>query len=167
MRLWVNVARQMWRHLWKSTLVGEEKPAAGINASSSGKCQQIDFSGIAAWWSQNELKFVKIFRTFGCHRSYFSLQVSQALLQMGECVGFRFIDLWMTILIYLQILCDYRPRYSKSWRTLMKLYEWILTYMLYKTQSYVQPLHTHSHTRLSSFNHYRAIQLSVVKTDLC
>ena len=30
-------------------LVGEEKPAAGINASSSGKCQQIDFSGIAAW----------------------------------------------------------------------------------------------------------------------
>ena len=38
----------MWWHLWKSTLVGEEKPAAGINASSSGKCQQIDFSGIAA-----------------------------------------------------------------------------------------------------------------------
>ena len=38
----------MWRHMWKSTLVGEEKPAAGINASSSGKCQQIDFSGIAA-----------------------------------------------------------------------------------------------------------------------
>ena len=39
----------MCQHLWKSTLVGEEKPAAGINASSSGKCQQIDFSGIAAW----------------------------------------------------------------------------------------------------------------------
>ena len=38
----------MRRHLWKSTLVGEETPAAGINASSSGKCQQIDFSGIAA-----------------------------------------------------------------------------------------------------------------------
>ena len=38
----------MWGHLWKSTLVGGEKPAAGINASSSGKCQQIDFSGIAA-----------------------------------------------------------------------------------------------------------------------
>ena len=38
----------MWQHLWKSTLVGEEKPAAGINATSSGKCQQIDFSGIAA-----------------------------------------------------------------------------------------------------------------------
>ena len=38
----------MWRQLWKSMLVGEEKPAAGINASSSGKCQQIDFSGIAA-----------------------------------------------------------------------------------------------------------------------
>ena len=28
--------------------MGEEKPAAGINASSSGKCQQIDLSGIAA-----------------------------------------------------------------------------------------------------------------------
>ena len=31
----------------ESTLVGEEKPAAGINASSSRKCQQVDFSGIA------------------------------------------------------------------------------------------------------------------------
>ena len=29
-------------------LVGEEKPAAGFNASRSGKCQQIDFSAIAA-----------------------------------------------------------------------------------------------------------------------
>ena len=34
MRLVVNLARQMWRQL---------------NASSSVKCQQIDFSGIAAW----------------------------------------------------------------------------------------------------------------------
>ena len=39
---------RMWRHLYKSTLVGEEKPVAGINASTQSKCQQIDFSGIAA-----------------------------------------------------------------------------------------------------------------------
>ena len=90
----------MWRHLWKSTLVAEEKPAVGINVSSSGKCQQIDFSGIAAWsgrfgsghvgWSQMQLaSWVSLLWNWYCcppHRVCIFCQTLQTSMHYNLCI---------------------------------------------------------------------------------